>query len=82
MFNQRREFLTGTLQIALRCGAPILQGFVESRKNYYFHLHVKGPLYDPAMEADEPTIVNEVMQAYADNIAEHLREHPDHISKT
>ncbi len=82
MFSQRREFLTGTMQIALRCGAPILQGFVISRKNFYFHLVVKGPLIDPDTQVDEPAALNDVMQRYADNIADHLTQHPDHISKS
>lgn len=82
MFGKQREFLTGTMQIALRCGAPILQGFVVSRKNFYFHLIVKGPLVDPETEADEPAILQDAMQRYADNIAEQLTAHPDHISKS
>jgi len=81
IFNQEREFLTGTLQIALRCQAPILQGFVVSRKNFYFHLVVKEPLVDPETERDEPAIVQQAMQRYADNIAAHLMQYPDHISK-
>lgn len=82
MFGQRREFLTGPVRIALRCGAPILQGFVVSRKNFYFHLIVEGPLIDPDTATDEPEAVNQVMQRYADNIAHHLTQHPDHISKS
>ena len=70
------------MQIALRCGAPILQGFVVSRKNFYFRLIVKGPLVDPEVEADEPAIVQEAMQKYADNIAEHIAMYPCHISKS
>ncbi len=82
MFDQPREFLTGTMQIALRCGAPIIQGFVVSRKNFYFHLVPKGPLVDPDTQTDSPEILQAAMQKYADNIAEHLLEYPDHISKT
>lgn len=82
MFGQPREFLTGTLQIALRCGAPILQGFVVSKKNFYFHLHVLGPLADPNEVNDTPESLQAIMQRYADNIAAHVREHPCHISKT
>jgi len=82
MFGQEREFLTGPVQIALRCGAPIVQGFVISRKNFYFHLVVTGPLTNPDTELDEPKILNDLMQRYADNIAAHVIEHPDHISKS
>ncbi|MHC4795414.1 MAG: lysophospholipid acyltransferase family protein [Planctomycetota bacterium] len=82
LFGREREFLTGPVQIGLRCGAPILQGFVISRKNFYFRLVVMGPLTDPDTELDEPEILNDLMQHYADNIAAHLTEHPDHISKS
>jgi len=82
MFGQPREFLTGPVQIALRCGAPVVQGFVVSRKNFYFHLIIRGPLIDPDAAVDAPAVVNEVMQRYADNIADHLTQNPDHISKS
>lgn len=82
LFGREREFLTGTMQIALRCGAPIIQGFVVSRKNFYFHLIPKGPLVDPDTARDEPEILQAAMQRYADNIAEHVQKYPDHLSKT
>lgn len=81
MFGQEREFLTGTMQIALRCGAPIIQGFVVSRKNFYFHLIGTPPLVDAETEKDTPEILQAAMQKYADNIADHLLKYPDHISK-
>ncbi len=82
IFGETREFLTGTVQIALRCGAPIVQGFVVSRPNFYFRLVVTAPLYVPD-ESGRPSeeIVPEVMQRYADGIAAHVRDHPDHLSR-
>ena len=82
MFGQERDFLTGTMQIALRCGTPIMQGFVVSRKNFYFRLILKGPLIDPATAQDTPETLQQVMQTYADNIADHIRHYPCHISKS
>jgi lauroyl/myristoyl acyltransferase len=82
MFGQHREFLTGTMQIALRCGAPILQAFVISRKNFYFRIVIKGPLVDPDTAKDTPETLKTAMQQYADNIAEHIYEYPCHISKS
>ena len=83
VFGQTREFLTGTLQVALRCGATICQAFVVSRPNFYFRLIVNPPLYVPAEnergESDE--LIRRLMQMYADGIAAHVREHPDHISR-
>lgn len=82
IFGQKREFLTGTLQIALRSRATIVQGFVVSRRNFYFQLVVR-PLYVPDEGCDDsrPGLIAELMQKYADGIAAHVREHPDHLSR-
>ncbi len=81
IFGQEREWLTGTLQIALRCGATIVPGFWVSLPNYYFQLIAHEPLVDPDTARDEPQIVAEAMQRYADLIEAHIRAHPDHLSK-
>jgi KDO2-lipid IV(A) lauroyltransferase len=83
IFGQTREFLTGTLQIALRCGATIMQAFVVSRPNFYFRLIAEPALYVPAAtgEPERPELVAELMQRYADGIEAHVREHPDHLSR-
>jgi len=83
IFGQTREFLTGTLQVALRCRATICQAFVVSRPNFYFRLIVKPPLYVPTTDGteEEGTLIRRLMQCYADGIAAHVREHPDHISR-
>ncbi len=82
MFGKEREFLTGTMQIALRCGAPVIQGFVVSRKNFYFRLIPKGPLVDPGAAGDSAEVLQAAMQKYADNIAEHILAYPCHIAKS
>lgn len=83
VFGEQREFLTGTLQIALRCQATVAQAFVVSRPNFYFRLIVSPPLQVPdgAPGADSPARVAELMQRYADGIEAHMREHPDHLSR-
>ncbi len=83
IFGQQRDFLTGTLQIAIRCGATIVQGFVVSRPNFYFRLIVHPPLYvpRPGGEPDDPQRVAEIMQRYADGIEAHVRQYPDHLSR-
>ena len=81
IFGKERRFLTGPVQIALRCRASIIQGFVVSRKNFYFHLHGMPPLIDPELAEDNPECIQTILQRYADNIQEHVRTHPDHISK-
>jgi lauroyl/myristoyl acyltransferase len=82
MFGEEKKFLIGSMQIALRCGALVMQGFVVSRKNFYFRLIAKEPLVDPDNQADEPAVIQAAMQKYADNIAEHIARYPCHISKS
>lgn len=82
MFGKPRDFLAGPVQIALRCRAPVYQAFVVSRPSFYFDIILKGPLADPRTAEDTPETLKAIVQAYADNIAEHLAEHPDHISRT
>jgi KDO2-lipid IV(A) lauroyltransferase len=83
IFGENREFLTGTLQIALRCRATIVQGFVVSRPNFYFRLIVEPPLHIPSGDnpGENPELLAELMQKYADGIQAHVREHPDHLSR-
>lgn len=82
MFGQQREFLTGTVQIALRCRAPIVQGFVVSRRNFYFRLIVSKPIWEPdSADGASEDLIPEIMQRYADGIAAHIREYPDHLSR-
>jgi len=83
IFGETREFLTGTLQIALRCQATVAQAFVVSRPNFYFRLVVRPPVYAPNGEprADHAHRIPELMQRYADGIEAHVREYPDHLSR-
>jgi lauroyl/myristoyl acyltransferase len=83
VFGETRDFLTGTLQIALRCRATICQAFVVSRSNFYFRLIVHPPFHVAGDEEppDSPELVQRLMQQYADGIAEHMRQHPDHLSR-
>ena len=81
VFGEEREFLTGTMQIALRCKVPVLQGFVVSRDNFYFDLIPLDGLVDPDKEEDTPEVLQQAMQRYADNIGRHLLKYPDHYSR-
>lgn len=85
IFGESREFLTGTLQIALRCRAAIGQIFLVSRPNFYFRMIIT-PVFWPDTEGtdnlDTPERVSELMQRYADGIEAHMREYPDHLSRS
>lgn len=83
IFGQTRAFLTGTLQVALRCGTTIAPMFLVSARNFYYRIIVKPPFYVPVGDTagEDPELVRRIMQAYADGIAAHVRAYPDHISR-
>ena len=81
VFGEDREYLTGTMQIALRCKAAILQAFIVSKPNFHYVMTVTEPLVDPQSGSDSPAVLQEVMQAYASNIEAHALQHPDHMSR-
>jgi lauroyl/myristoyl acyltransferase len=80
IFGETRQFLTGTLQVAMRCKACVVQAFVVSRPNFYFRLIVKPALWVPDESEPAPDLES-LMQKYADGIAEHVHEYPDHLSR-
>ena len=83
IFGQSREFLTGTMQIAMRCEATIIPAFLVSRANFYYRVVFLPPLYIPGQAASNgadcslPTL----MQNYASGIEQYVRKYPDHLSK-
>lgn len=81
IFGETRQFLTGTLQIALRCRAVVLQGFIVSRDNFVYQLELHGPMVDPDRFEESPELLGDILQRYADNIAEYARQYPDHITR-
>lgn len=79
-FGEEREFLVGPLQIALRSGATTVQGFIESRKNFYYGLILTPPLLEPDPARDEERVLAETLQHYAAGVEQFVRTHPDHIT--
>lgn len=82
-FGQTREFLTGTMQIAMRCGSTVVPTFLVSRPNYYYRIVIEEPLFTPAdagTNGSQPDLAA-AMQGYADAIAAHIRDCPDHLSR-
>lgn len=79
IFGEQRNYLAGPLQIAIRCGSPILQGFVVSRKNFHYDLIAAEPLHLPEESGDEEQLVSDVIQRYATSVERFAREHPDHL---
>ncbi len=82
VLGKEREFLTGTLSIAIRCKSAVHQVFLVSDRNFYYRLEVGPPLTDPDTCEETPEIVQTVMQKYADGIGQFATAHPDHLSRT
>jgi KDO2-lipid IV(A) lauroyltransferase len=78
-FGETRDFLVGPIQIAIRCGATTIQGFIESRKNFYYRLTATPLLIDPDAITSEEEAIADTMQRYADGVERFAREHPDHV---
>ncbi len=81
LFGEPCEFLTGPVHMAMRCGAPVMQGFVVARPNFHYELIVQGPLIDPNVDPEAPETIARAMQGYADGITEYLRRFPCHLSR-
>ncbi len=81
IFGETRPFLTGTLQIAIRCHAAVLQAFVISEPNFHYRLEFLGPMTDPETCQETPEQLQAILQQYADNIAEYARRYPDHVTR-
>lgn len=79
IFGEKRQFLSGPIQIAQRCGATILPAFLVSRANYYYRIVLEPPISVPGEAGADDLGV--VLQRYADAVAAHLRAHPDHLSR-
>lgn len=81
VYGETRDFLTGTLQIALRCGAAVLQGFIVGEEDFRYRLELMGPMCDPDNAKESPELIAEVMQKYAENLEMYARRHPDHVMR-
>lgn len=81
IYGESRDFLTGTLQIAMRCGATILQSFMVAHDDFRYELRLLGPFTDPDHDRESPELLAAVLQRYADHIEEHARAHPDQVMR-
>ncbi len=82
VFGQKREFLSGMTNIALRSHSAILVGFVLSDPKFHYRVIFHPWLNNPDKDTDSLETVKNVMQKYANLIEQHVKKYPDHISKT
>jgi lauroyl/myristoyl acyltransferase len=81
IYGEQREFLTGTLQIALRCRAAIVQAFIVAEDGFRYRLEFLGPMADPDRDSESDALLGDVLQRYADNIAAYARRYPEQITR-
>ncbi len=79
LFGEPRDLLIGPLQIAIRCRSTTLQGFVVSRRNFYFQVILTPPLIDPDEAEDETGAITSAIRRYAEVVEQFARENPDHL---
>ncbi len=82
IFGSEQKFVSGMTQIALRCKAVPVVGFILSEKDFHFRIIISPWLNDPDNSQDDSETVQQVMQRYADLIEQHVKKYPCHISKT
>jgi len=81
IFGEEREFLSGPMRVAIRCGAPVLQGFVEPEGGFRYRLDIVDTLVDPEEVKDENATVSRAMKVYAANVEKYLRAAPSLVSR-
>ncbi len=80
LFGETRNLLAGPAQIAVRNGAPIIQGFVVSRRNFYYQMIVTPPLLNPdEARGDEDAAIADTLRRYAAGVEAFAKRHPDHL---
>ncbi len=81
IYGEQRNFLSGTLQIALRCGATILQTFMIAHDDFKYEMRLLGPFTDPEHDKESTELLSSILQRYADNIEKHARTYPDQVMR-
>ncbi|MCH8852158.1 MAG: lysophospholipid acyltransferase family protein [Planctomycetes bacterium] len=81
IFGKKRPFLTGPMRIALRCGAPVLQGFVVPESDFRYRLEIVEMLVDSNEISDEGDAVARAIPVYAANVERHVRAWPSLLTR-
>lgn len=81
IFGEQRVILTGPMRIAVRCGAPVVQTFVISRKNFRYVMEFQTTLIDPTEEQVSPELLASAARVFAAGVERFARRYPCHISR-
>ncbi len=80
----KRSFLTGPLYIAIRCGAPVIQGFAVPYPGFRYGLKLVEVLIDPddvGERSETDAVVRRAVEKYAANLEKHIRSAPTLITR-
>lgn len=80
IWNEKRPVLVGPMRIALRCGAPVLQGLIVSKPKFRYQFEVR-LLVDANADGKSGEALEKAVQTYAANVEAFGREHPCHVSR-
>ena len=80
MFGRERPFLSGPLSLALRCKAPVLQGFLLPEAGFRYRLQLIGTLIDPKDVEDQDAAVRKAVTRYAQAVEAHVARFPHLMS--
>jgi lauroyl/myristoyl acyltransferase len=86
IWGKKRQFLVGPMRVALRSGAPVIQGFIVSKPNFRYVFELRGPLVpapdgDTAASARDADTLERAVASYAANVDEFGRQYPCHVSR-
>jgi len=81
LFGEKRQFLSGPMRIAIRCGAPVLQAFIVPGPGFRYCLDIVEQLIPPGDVADEDATIAQALQTYATNVERHIRAHPELMTR-
>ncbi|MCP4248591.1 MAG: hypothetical protein GY778_16200 [bacterium] len=81
IFGGQREYIDGTVRIALRCGAGVIQGFVISLPGFRYRFELIDLGAEVPGNGAPNGSIESIMQTYADNVERYVRKYPCHVSK-
>ncbi|RME36612.1 MAG: hypothetical protein D6788_11230 [Planctomycetota bacterium] len=83
VFGERRPFLIGPIRVALRCGAPVLQGFILPEGAFRYRLEIVEMLVDPdrVPPGKEEEAARQAVHRYAAHLERYVRETPSLLTR-
>lgn len=81
IFGEQRPFLTGPLRVALKCRAPVIQGFLLPEAGFHYRLDLTEMLLDPEKVGDAEEALKSALIRYAGNVERYVQAYPSLLSR-